>query len=104
MARQKKDRTVTRAAAEAAVRTLLSWAGDDPMREGLRDTPKRVVDAYGDSDMTALKEYLGDIEKKKMPHTPIKAAYEANVLVLIANEAILKNQRIALNADMFKLV
>jgi len=39
---------VTRAAAEAAVRTLLSWAGDDPMREGLRDTPKRVVNAYGD--------------------------------------------------------
>jgi GTP cyclohydrolase I len=48
MARQKKDRAVTRAAAEAAVRTLLSWAGDDPMREGLRDTPKRVVNAYGD--------------------------------------------------------
>jgi GTP cyclohydrolase I len=29
-----------------AVRTLLSWAGDDPTREGLRDTPSRVVDAY----------------------------------------------------------
>lgn len=29
-----------------AVRTLLSWAGDDPTREGLRDTPARVVDAY----------------------------------------------------------
>lgn len=29
-----------------AVRTLLAWAGDDPSREGLRDTPKRVVDAY----------------------------------------------------------
>ena len=28
-----------------AVRTLLAWAGDDPDREGLRDTPKRVVDA-----------------------------------------------------------
>jgi GTP cyclohydrolase I len=27
---------------------LLRWAGDDPDREGLRDTPKRVVDAYGD--------------------------------------------------------
>ena len=31
-----------------AVRTLLAWAGDDPDREGLRDTPKRVVDAYGE--------------------------------------------------------
>jgi GTP cyclohydrolase I len=34
--------------AEAAVRTLLAWAGEDPMREGLLDTPRRVVDAYGD--------------------------------------------------------
>ena len=34
--------------AEAAVRTLLRWAGDDPTREGLLDTPRRVVDAYGD--------------------------------------------------------
>ena len=32
--------------AEAAVRTLISWAGDDPTREGLIDTPKRVVKAY----------------------------------------------------------
>jgi len=29
-----------------AVRTLLAWAGDDPSREGLIDTPKRVVEAY----------------------------------------------------------
>jgi GTP cyclohydrolase IA len=39
---------VSRAQAEEAVRTLLSWAGDDPTREGLLDTPKRVVDAYSD--------------------------------------------------------
>ena len=36
----------TRAEAEAAVRTLLRWACDDPEREGLRDTPKRVAEAY----------------------------------------------------------
>jgi GTP cyclohydrolase IA len=36
----------SRAEAEAAVRTLLRWAGDDPAREGLRDTPKRVVKSY----------------------------------------------------------
>jgi GTP cyclohydrolase I len=36
----------TRAEAEAAVRTLIRWAGDDPAREGLLDTPKRVVKAY----------------------------------------------------------
>ena len=39
---------VTRADAEAAIRTLLRWSGDDPAREGLLDTPRRVVDAYGD--------------------------------------------------------
>jgi GTP cyclohydrolase IA len=36
----------TREQAEAAVRTLLRWAGDDPDREGLRDTPSRVARAY----------------------------------------------------------
>lgn len=36
----------TREEAMDAVRTLLRWAGDDPTREGLVDTPKRVVDAY----------------------------------------------------------
>ena len=34
------------AEAMEAVRTLLAWAGDDPNREGLVDTPKRVVKAY----------------------------------------------------------
>lgn len=36
----------SRAEAEAAVRTLLRWSGDDPAREGLRDTPARVAKAY----------------------------------------------------------
>jgi len=39
---------VSREAAEEAVRTLLRWAGEDPAREGLLDTPKRVVRAYRD--------------------------------------------------------
>ena len=43
-----KRTRVSRRSAEDAVRTLLRWAGEDPAREGLRDTPKRVVDAYGD--------------------------------------------------------
>ena len=45
-----KDRgakpNVSRAEAEMAVRTLLKWAGDDPEREGLVDTPARVAKAY----------------------------------------------------------
>jgi len=36
----------SRKEAEAAVRTLLRWAGDDPEREGLQDTPARVARAY----------------------------------------------------------
>jgi GTP cyclohydrolase I len=36
----------SREEAEAAVRTLIAYAGDDPNREGLLDTPKRVIGAY----------------------------------------------------------
>ncbi|MFO0998246.1 MAG: GTP cyclohydrolase I FolE [Alphaproteobacteria bacterium] len=36
----------SREKAEAAVRTLIEWAGDDPNREGLLDTPARVARAY----------------------------------------------------------
>jgi GTP cyclohydrolase I len=43
--RASKDRP-SREEAEAAVRTLIRWAGDDPTREGLRQTPKRVVKAF----------------------------------------------------------
>lgn len=41
--------------AEAAVRTLIAWAGDDPKREGLLDTPRRVTKAY--------KEYFAGYEQ-----------------------------------------
>jgi GTP cyclohydrolase I len=37
---------VTQAEAEAAVRVLIEWAGDDPDREGLQDTPGRVARSY----------------------------------------------------------
>ena len=42
----KTQRAVTQADAEAAVRVLIEWAGDDPEREGLRDTPSRVARSY----------------------------------------------------------
>jgi len=44
----RKPRKPGRKQAEEAVRTLLLWAGEDPNREGLIDTPKRVVAAYQD--------------------------------------------------------
>lgn len=42
------DTRPTREEAEEAVRTLLRWAGDDPDREGLLETPARVARAYGE--------------------------------------------------------
>lgn len=42
----KKQPEISRAQAEDAIRTLLRWAGDNPQREGLLDTPKRVAAAY----------------------------------------------------------
>ncbi len=53
---------VTQAMAEDAVRTLLRWAGEDPAREGLLETPKRVVKAYRDwfsGYEVDPREYLG---------------------------------------------
>ncbi len=46
--RKKKKRRPGQKQAEEAIRTLLLWAGDDPEREGLLDTPKRVALAYKD--------------------------------------------------------
>lgn len=51
-----------RAEAEAAIRTLLRWIGDDPTREGLLDTPKRVIKAweeYGAGYLHDPAEVLG---------------------------------------------
>lgn len=48
----------TRQEAEEAVRTLIRWAGDDPTREGLLDTPARVARAYEEF----FKGYEGDPE------------------------------------------
>ena len=45
----------TREAAAEAVRTLIRWAGDDPRREGLADTPGRVVRAYAEREGIAYR-------------------------------------------------
>jgi GTP cyclohydrolase I len=45
---KKQQPQVSQAQAEDAIRTLLRWAGEDPQREGLLETPKRVVEAYRD--------------------------------------------------------
>jgi GTP cyclohydrolase I len=48
MSEPRNPHGVSQQEAEEAVRTLLRWAGEDPTREGLLDTPRRVVKAYGD--------------------------------------------------------
>jgi len=48
VARADETARPTRAEVERAVRTLIAWTGDDPDREGLRDTPKRVTRAFED--------------------------------------------------------
>ena len=63
----------SRAEAEAAVRTLIRWAGDDPDREGLKGTPDRVTRSYeeffagyGEDPMALLSrtfEEIGDYEE-----------------------------------------
>ncbi|MBX6367151.1 MAG: GTP cyclohydrolase I FolE [Rhodospirillales bacterium] len=62
-------RSPSRSEAEAAVRTLLRWAGDDPSREGLRDTPSRVVRAfeeffsgYGTDPVALLERTFEEVE------------------------------------------
>ena len=42
------NKSTSREEAEKAVETLIKWAGDDPSREGLRETPKRVVNAFNE--------------------------------------------------------
>jgi len=44
----KKSKSVSREDAEAAVRTLLGWIGEDPDRPGIKRTPVRVIDSFGD--------------------------------------------------------
>lgn len=67
----------SREEAEAAVRVLLRWAGDDPEREGLLDTPKRVAKAYEE----LFAGYGADIEDVLGTTFEEVAGYDDMVLV-----------------------
>jgi len=67
----------SREEAEAAVRTLLAFAGDDPSREGLLDTPKRVVSAY-EEIYAGYRESPADILDRTFAET---GGYDDLVLV-----------------------
>jgi len=64
-----KHKQVSDSEAEQAIRTILTWMGEDPKREGLLETPKRVVKAfkeyfqgYGEDATKVLDKTFGDVE------------------------------------------
>lgn len=63
-----KQKKPTRAEAEEAVRTLLQWIGEDPSREGLVETPSRVLKSY-DSFFSGYSQDPGEILKKTFNET-----------------------------------
>lgn len=59
----RKPRKPSRKQAEEAISTLLLWAGDDPRREGLQDTPARVARAYEDWFSGYREDPVGYLER-----------------------------------------
>ena len=97
----------SREEAEAAVRTLLLWAGDDPDREGLLGTPDRVVRSYEEffagyaenpTDMLSrtFEETEGYDEMVLLRDIPFESHCEHHMVPIIgtAHVAYLPNQRV----------
>lgn len=61
----------SRAEAEAAVRTLLAFAGDDPGREELRATPARVVEAF-EEYFSGYRREAAELFRDRMPAGPMR--------------------------------
>ncbi len=59
----KQDNRPSREEAMKAVETMLRWAGEDPTREGLLDTPKRVVKAYEEFFSGYTKDPTAELQK-----------------------------------------
>ncbi len=75
------DRKPSRLEAEAAVHTLIRWAGDDPSREGLIDTPNRVIRAYEEF----FAGYASDPEEILSRSFEETAGYDGMVLLTNVN-------------------
>ena len=67
----------TRDEAEEAVRTLIRWAGDDPNREGLLETPKRVIDSYNEF----FSGYETKLDEKICKLFPKKTRYDDIIML-----------------------
>lgn len=110
-------RRPTRAEAEAAVRTLLGWAGDDPRREGLRDTPSRVVRAYeewfagyGQEPAQILERTFGEVagydELVLLRDIPVESVCEHHMAAIrgVAHVAYLPSERVVGISKLARLV
>lgn len=110
-------RRPTRAEAEAAVRTLIGWAGDDPRREGLRATPDRVVRAYEewfagyDQDPTGILERtFGEVagynEMVLLRDIPVESVCEHHMAAIrgVAHVAYLPRERVVGISKLARLV
>ena len=107
----------TRAEAEAAVRTLISWAGDDPMREGLLATPGRVVRAYeewfagymlkpGDILERTFGEVAGYDDLVLLRDIPVESVCEHHLAAIrgVAHVAYLPRDRVVGISKLARLV
>lgn len=92
-------------AAQAATESSLHYAleaflfNTDLVRTGVDD----FTSNFGADDETALSEYLVDVLKNKMPAASHQDGFEANVMVVKANEAVRANKRVEIPADLYKL-
>jgi GTP cyclohydrolase IA len=111
------DTRPSREEAMAAVRTLIHWAGDDPAREGLLETPKRVVDAYqewfggyGESPEEALSKTFEEVqdydEMVLLKNMRLESHCEHHMAPIIgkAHIAYLPNKRVVGISKLARLV
>ncbi len=107
----------TRAEAEAAVRTLIRWAGDDPAREGLLATPARVVRAYEEwfagyrqDPASLLSRTFGEVggydELVILRDIPLQSTCEHHLAPIrgVVHIAYLPNQRVVGISKLARLV
>ena len=112
-----RARRVSRAEAEEAVRTLIRWAGDDPFREGLRDTPARVARAYeewfagyrsnpADVLSRTFDEVAGYDEPVLLRDVPVQSVCEHHMAPIrgVAHVAYLPNGRVVGISKLARLV
>lgn len=77
MEKNEKELWVSREEAEEAIRTLLRWIGEDPGREGLVETPKRVIRSY-EERFNGYKINPQDVLSKKFSET---SGYQGMVML-----------------------